>query len=222
MECYTPLFVDAAGKTCCVIGGGRVAERKVRGLLNTGAKIKVISPDATPELKQLHQDSRIEWMARAYRNGDLRGAFLVYAATDREDVNLSVVKEAMAENILVNDAMSSERSTFTTPSVVRRGRMSIAISTAGAGPAAAAAIRAALEEQFGDEYETYIEFLHRMRKEVKARVPSPRKRAILLRSLTEMNLLEDIRSGRFKWWTEEEIGSWISRNSGGDVEHENH
>lgn len=100
--------------------------------------------------------------------------------------------------------------------------MSIAISTAGAGPAAAAAIRAALEEQFGDEYETYIEFLHRMRKEVKARVPSPRKRAILLRSLTEMNLLEDIRSGRFKWWTEEEIGSWISRNSGGDVEHENH
>ncbi|MNI91025.1 Precorrin-2 dehydrogenase [compost metagenome] len=95
---------------------------------------------------------------------------------------------------------------------MRRGRLSIAISTAGAGPAAAAEIRAVLEEQFGDEYETYIEFLHQMRGQVKARVSSSRQRSILLRQLTGMNVLEDIRSGQFRWWTEEQIGEWISRN----------
>lgn len=123
-----------------------------------------------------------------------------------------MVRDAGNAGILVNDAMSSEHSSFITPSVVRRGRLSIAISTAGAGPAAAAEIRATLERQFGDEYETYLEFLHQMRNEVKARVSSASLRSTLLRQLTEMNILEDIRTGHFRWWTEEEIGDWISRN----------
>ena len=212
MDRYTPIYVNTSGKICCIIGGGRVAERKIKGLLHAEAHIKVISPDITAELKQLHQDSRLEWIDRSYRKGDLRGAFLVYAATNHVEVNSAVVQEAMNEGILVNDAISSNNSSFITPSVVRRGRLSIAISTAGAGPAAAAEIRAVLEEQFGDEYETYIEFLHQMRGEVKARVSSSRQRSILLRQLTEMNVLEDIRSGQFQWWTEEQIGEWISRN----------
>lgn len=140
------------------------------------------------------------------------GAFLVYAATDQSEVNSTVVRDAEAAGILVNDAMSSEHSSFITPSVVRRGRLSIAISTAGAGPAAAAEIRATLERQFGDEYETYLEFLHQMRTEVKSRVSSSSLRSTLLRQLTEMHILEDIRTGHFRWWTEEEIGDWISRN----------
>lgn len=212
MDRYTPLYVNTSGKTCCVVGGGRVAERKIKGLLHAEAHIKVFSPEITSELKQLHQDSRIEWIARSYRKGDLRGAFLVYAATDHVEVNTQVVQEANDAGILVNDAMSSENSAFITPSVVRRGRLSIAISTAGAGPAAAAEIRSTLEQQFGEEYETYIEFLHQMRIQVKSRVSSPRVRSILLRRLTEMNVLEDIRTGQFQWWTEEEIGDWISRN----------
>jgi precorrin-2 dehydrogenase/sirohydrochlorin ferrochelatase len=77
---------------------------------------------------------------------------------------------------------------------------------------AAAAIRDTLEQQFGDEYETYIEFLYQMRMEVKARVSSPEVRGKLLRRLTEMNVLEDIRTGQFEWWTEEQIGDWISHN----------
>ncbi|OAX46784.1 Precorrin-2 dehydrogenase [Paenibacillus sp. AD87] len=212
MERYTPIFVDISGKSCCVVGGGRVAERKIKGLLHAEAQIKVISPKVTPTLQQLHHDSRIQWLDRSYRNGDLRGAFLVYAATDHSEVNTAVVQEAEDAGILVNDAISSERSTFITPSVVRRGRLSIAISTAGAGPVAAAEIRDTLEQQFGDEYETYIEFLYQMRMEVKARVSSPGVRAKLLRRLTEMNVLEKIRAGQFKWWTEEQIGDWISHN----------
>ncbi|WP_413030189.1 bifunctional precorrin-2 dehydrogenase/sirohydrochlorin ferrochelatase [Paenibacillus taichungensis] len=204
--------MDISGKSCCVVGGGRVAERKIKGLLHAGAQIKVISPEVTPTLQQLHHDSLIQWLARSYRNGDLRGAFLVYAATNQGEVNTAVVQEAEDAGILVNDAISSERSTFITPSVVRRGRLSIAISTAGAGPVAAAEIRDTLEQQFGDEYETYIEFLYQMRTEVKARVSSSGVRAKLLRRLTEMNVLEKIRTGQFKWWTEEQIGDWISHN----------
>ncbi|MGC5774940.1 precorrin-2 dehydrogenase/sirohydrochlorin ferrochelatase family protein [Paenibacillus pabuli] len=212
MEQYTPIFIDLSRKSCCVIGGGRVAERKIKGLLHTEAQITVISPEITSTLQQLHHDSRIQWIARSYRNGDLRGAFLVYAATDHREVNSSVVREAEEAGILVNDAMSSENSTFITPSVVRRGRLSIAISTAGAGPAAAAEIRDTLEQQFGDEYETYIEFLYQMRMEVKARVSSPSLRGKLLRRLTEMDVLEHIRTGQFQYWTEEQIGDWISHN----------
>lgn len=212
MEHYTPIYVNTSGKSICVIGGGRVAERKVKGLLLGEARITVISPQLTPELEQLHQESRIEWIARSYRNGDLRGAFLVYAATDDLLVNTTVVQEAEAASILVNDAMSSGNSRFITPSVVRRGRLSIAISTAGAGPAAAAEIRAVLERQFGDEYETYLDFLHQMRMEIKSRELSPAVRSKLLRRLTEMNMLEKIRTGQFHWWTAEEIGDWISRN----------
>ncbi|PZT57258.1 precorrin-2 dehydrogenase/sirohydrochlorin ferrochelatase family protein [Paenibacillus silvae] len=212
MKHYTPIYVNTSGKPVLVIGGGRVAERKVKGLLQGEARIAVISPQLTPELEQLHQESRFEWIARSYRNGDLRGAFLVYAATDDLQVNTAVVKEAEAASILVNDAISSGNSSFITPSVVRRGRLSIAISTAGAGPAAAAEIRALLEQQFGDEYETYLDFLHQMRMEIKSRALSPVIRSKLLRRLTEMDILDQIRTGQFQWWTAEEIGDWISRN----------
>ncbi|WP_342552532.1 bifunctional precorrin-2 dehydrogenase/sirohydrochlorin ferrochelatase [Paenibacillus sp. FSL R7-0652] len=212
MEHYTPIYVNTSGRSVFVVGGGRVAERKVKGLLQTEARITVVSPQLTPALEQLHQESRFDWIARSYRNGDLWGAFLVYAATDQQQVNTAVVHEAEAASILVNDAMSSGSSSFITPSVVRRGRLSIAISTAGAGPAAAAEIRAMLEQQFGDEYETYLDFLHQMRMEIKSRGLPPAVRTRLLRRLTEMNLLEMIRTGRFQWWTEEEIGNWISRN----------
>lgn len=212
MKHYTPIYVNTSGKPVLVIGGGRVAERKVKGLLQGKARITVISPQLTPELEQLHQESRFEWIARSYRNGDLRGAFLVYAATDDSQVNTAVVQEAEAASILVNDAISSGNSSFITPSVVRRGRLSIAISTAGAGPAAATEIRALLEQQFGDEYETYLDFLHQMRMEIKSRALSPVIRSKLLRRLTEMDILEQIRTGQFQWWTAEEIGDWISRN----------
>ncbi|MCK6076092.1 precorrin-2 dehydrogenase/sirohydrochlorin ferrochelatase family protein [Paenibacillus silvae] len=212
MKHYTPIYVNTSGKPVLVIGGGRVAERKVKGLLQSEARITVISPQLTPELKQLHQESRFEWIARSYRNGDLRGAFLVYAATDDSQVNTAVVEEAEAASILVNDAISSGNSSFITPSVVRRGRLSIAISTAGAGPAAATEIRALLEQQFGDEYETYLDFLHQMRMEIKSRALPPVIRSKLLRRLTEMDILDQIRTGQFQWWTAEEIGDWISRN----------
>ncbi|MBU5355794.1 precorrin-2 dehydrogenase/sirohydrochlorin ferrochelatase family protein [Paenibacillus silvae] len=212
MKHYTPIYVNTSGKPVLVIGGGRVAERKVKGLLQGEARITVISPQLTPELEQLHQESRFEWIARSYRNGDLRGAFLVYAATDDSQVNTAVVEEAETASILVNDAISSGNSSFITPSVVRRGRLSIAISTAGAGPAAAAEIRAVLEQQFGDEYETYLDFLHQMRMEIKSRALSPVIRSKLLRRLTEMDILDQIRTGQFQWWTAEEIGDWISRN----------
>lgn len=127
-------------------------------------------------------------------------------------MNTAVVEEAETASILVNDAISSGNSSFITPSVVRRGRLSIAISTAGAGPAAAAEIRAVLEQQFGDEYETYLDFLHQMRMEIKSRALSPVIRSKLLRRLTEMDILDQIRTGQFQWWTAEEIGDWISRN----------
>lgn len=157
MEHYTPIYVNTSDKSVLVIGGGRVAERKVRGLLQTEARITVVSPLLTPT-RTIASGIPNRMDSPVLPQWRFAGAFLVYAATDDPHVNQAVVQEAEAGAILVNDAMSSGNSSFITPSVVRRGRLSIAISTAGAGPAAAAEIRALLEQQFGDEYETYLDF----------------------------------------------------------------
>lgn len=158
-----PISLRLYGKPCCVIGGGKVAERKVEGLLAAGAEIRVISPQLTARLRELHADRRIAVELRAYRAGDLAQAALVFAATDDEDVNRAVCREAESRGLWVNDAMSPERSTFHVPAVLRRGSLQIGVSTSGAGPMLASRIRDELAEAYGDVYETYLDLLGDLR-----------------------------------------------------------
>jgi precorrin-2 dehydrogenase / sirohydrochlorin ferrochelatase len=158
------------GKKVVVVGGGKVAERKVSNLLGTGARIVVISPDATDELRRLATSGNLEWQKRSFSEGDVKGAFLIFAASNDYDLNQAIKKSANDQQ-LVTIADDPEGSDFHVPSHIQRGRLSISVSTGGASPTLASKIREQLESQFDERYEEYVEFLYlarqRILKEVK-------------------------------------------------------
>jgi precorrin-2 dehydrogenase/sirohydrochlorin ferrochelatase len=194
-----PISLRLSGKRCCVVGGGRVAERKVAGLLNAGASVLVISPQLTERLAELKEMQRIEVLLRPYADGDLEQVELVFAATDSEAVNLAVCREAERRGIWVNDAMSPERSTFHLPAVLRRGELMIAVSTGGAGPRLSRRIRDELAAVYSEAYERYVRFIGRLRQHLGSLAITAEERLhIYEQVITErerfMSLLERVHS----------------------------
>ncbi|MCL6548240.1 MAG: bifunctional precorrin-2 dehydrogenase/sirohydrochlorin ferrochelatase [Alicyclobacillus sp.] len=141
-----PAALDVRGRLCVVIGGGRVAERKVKGLLESGARVRVVSPELTPALADCAVRGQLEWVARAYQPGDVEGAWLVFAATDDPAVNRQVQADAERAERWVNVADNLALCSFQVPARVRRGPLLVAISTSGTDPAGARRLRQLLEE----------------------------------------------------------------------------
>lgn len=153
MAAYYPLMVRLTGRKCIVVGGGKVAARKVRGLLEAGAdKVIVISPRISQELELLAAESSIALEKREYLINDLNGAFLVFAATDSRETNSSIAAAAAAAGALCNVADEAADGDFVTPSAVRRGALLLAATTGGASPALAARIGRELAARYGPEY----------------------------------------------------------------------
>ena len=165
---FYPICLDLEGRSCVVVGGGRVAERKVLGLLSCSAQVLVISPELTGELLNRHNDGAIQWLNREYRRGDLKQAFLVIAATDDQNTQKQVYEEATAHNILLNVADVPQRCNFILPATVRQGDLTISISTAGKSPALARKLRLELEKRFGAEYRVLVDILGAVRPEILA------------------------------------------------------
>ena len=210
MTRYLPIMLDCEGQPIVVIGGGVVAERKVSGLLEAGAVVRVISPTLTDTLFSLAKKGLMTWHDRSYAPGDLRGAFLVYAATNDRAVNEEVVMEACRLGIPVNVASHAEAGNFISPGVVRRGRLTVAVSTSGAGPLAAAKIKSVLEEALDAAYEPYLDFVHTMRTRIKEKEPSAEVRGRLLRKLGTLDVLNEMRDGSFIAWSPEDMDAWIA------------
>jgi len=167
ISAYYPVFLNISGRKCVVVGGGQVALRKVRVLLEHGADVEVISPDLFPELAQLATNGKIKALNRAYRLGDLVNASVAIAATDNSEINQQVVAEARRRAVLVNVVDDAENSDFIVPSYLRRGEVTIAVSTAGRSPALARKIRTRLEKELGDEYASLIRLIVEVRAKVK-------------------------------------------------------
>lgn len=144
-----------------VVGGGEVANRKARKLLQARAKVVVISPEVRPELESM----AAEVHRRPYREGDLKGAALVFAATDAREVNAAVAREARKRGVPVNVADNPSEGDFALPSILRRGQLQVAVSTGGASPTLARRIRRELEEVFGFEWAGIVEELSRARRD---------------------------------------------------------
>ena len=164
---YYPVFLNVDGKKCVVVGGGQVAWRKVRVLLEHGADIEVISPDLCSELAKLAESGEIHALTREYQAGDLKNAFVAIAATDDNEINQRVVVEARRRAVLVNVVDDAENSDFIVPSFLRRGDITIAVSTNGKIPALARKIRSRLEKEMGDEYASLASLVSEVRGEVK-------------------------------------------------------
>jgi precorrin-2 dehydrogenase/sirohydrochlorin ferrochelatase len=147
-----PITLDTRGRKAVVVGGGTVAARKCRSLLEAGAVVTVIAPVVTAELQWLHREGKISLVQRPYLEGDLTGVFLVFAATDDRIVNRDVAGEAKRLGILVCVADKPSEGTFASPSVIRRGDLLLTISTGGRSPALARRIRQDLEARYGPEY----------------------------------------------------------------------
>ena len=165
---FYPICLDLEARACVVVGGGRVAERKVLGLLSCQAQVSVISPELTEELQLQHASGNIEWIDREYRQGDLAQAFLVIAATDDEETQKQVYVEADTNNLLLNVADVPKRCNFILPASAKQGDLTISVSTAGKSPALARKIRMELEERYGPEYRVLVDILGAIRPQVLA------------------------------------------------------
>jgi precorrin-2 dehydrogenase/sirohydrochlorin ferrochelatase len=165
---FYPICLDLEARACVVVGGGRVAERKVLGLLSCQAQVSVISPELTEELQLQHASGNIEWIDREYRQGDLAQAFLVIAATDDEETQKQVYVEADTNNLLLNVADVPKRCNFILPASAKQGDLTISVSTAGKSPALARKIRMELEKRYGPEYRVLVDILGAIRPQVLA------------------------------------------------------
>jgi precorrin-2 dehydrogenase/sirohydrochlorin ferrochelatase len=163
---YYPVFLDLKGVSCLVIGGGLVGERKVKTLQSCGARVFMISRELTPFLEEEARQGRITLLAQDYDSACLQGMFLVIGATDDSVLNEKIGREARERGLLCNVADKPADCNFILPSLVRRGDLTIAISTAGNSPALAKKIRQDMEKEFPEIYGPYLEFLGRIRREV--------------------------------------------------------
>lgn len=190
MPTYYPMMVDLAGRRCLVVGGGRVAERKVALLLECGAHVTVVSPTSTRKLADLAAQGAIRLARRTVRPADLDRVFLAFAATDDAQVNQRVADAARKAGGLANVADAPERCDFLVPSVVRRGDLTIAISTSGGSPALAKRLRQRLDATIGPEYEAFLDALRALRARAQEVVADPAKRQALFRRAADSDLFE--------------------------------
>ncbi|MFY9586612.1 MAG: bifunctional precorrin-2 dehydrogenase/sirohydrochlorin ferrochelatase [Actinomycetota bacterium] len=189
-----PAILLLDGRLAVVIGGGHVAERKVRTLLDAGARVRVVAEDPTRGIKGRATKGEIELRERPYETGDLDGAAVAVAATDDEDVNKGVYNEATAAGIPVNVVDNVALCTFIAPSIVRRGDLVLAISTGGNAPALAVRIRERMEREFGEEYARFLELMGELRESVK--VPGDQdERAKAWYRVIDSDVMDLVRAG---------------------------
>jgi precorrin-2 dehydrogenase/sirohydrochlorin ferrochelatase len=192
---YLPIFFDVTGRQCVVVGGGRLAARKVESLLEAGARVTVVAPRLSPSLEAIVARGLVTHIARDYRRGDIRGCVLVHAATGDPKLHRELAAEARLLGIPINVVDLPELCTFIAPAVVKRGALQIAISTAGASPAFAARLRRELEQQFGTEYALTLEVLHAARRRLHADEIDPADRMRRLKDLANSALPGAIAAG---------------------------
>jgi precorrin-2 dehydrogenase / sirohydrochlorin ferrochelatase len=191
---YYPVNLDIRQKNCLVVGGGSVGTRKVKTLLDCGAKVTVVSPVATEKLAKMAENHKIIWHKRSYEVSDLDGTFLVIGATDDEALNIEISRDAEKQNKLCNIADRPEVCNFILPAIVQKDDLIIAISTSGKSPAFARKLRKDLERQFGDEYAVFLKIMGAIRKKLLSEKHEPEAHKPIFEKLIHSNLLEYIRS----------------------------
>jgi precorrin-2 dehydrogenase/sirohydrochlorin ferrochelatase len=201
-----PVFLNLEEKACLVVGGGVVGEHKAFVLIDSGAVVTVVSPAVT---ERLRTEERVNWKERQFEVGDLEDKVLVVAATDSDQVNAQIVDASRARGIWVNDAMSAERSDFILPATVKRGGLTLAVSTQGGSPAYAKLVRQMLESEFGEEHAEMVSLLAELRPRVKATLLSSKDRRDFWDRVVTEDTLRLIKSGKMNV-VAERIEQWLS------------
>ena len=193
-----PLVFDLRGLRCVVIGAGRIAERRVMMLRRAGGRVRIVAKSVTPRLASLARRGALDWTRGHFRGAHLRGAWLAIAATSDAGVNRTVAREARRRRIFVNVVDDPGLGTCTVPAVHERGALVLAVSTSGASPALASALRDRIGRRFGPEYAGYLRLLGTVRRRLRRRIPDPDERERRLARLLRTPLLPLIRAGRIR------------------------
>jgi precorrin-2 dehydrogenase / sirohydrochlorin ferrochelatase len=190
VKTYPICLIGLEKRKIVVVGGGKVAARKVKALQEDGARVTLISPLVETELAESAGQGKLIWQQRTYQDGDLCGAFLAIAATDDPEVNRCVWEDALREGCLVNVVDDPSHSNFIMPAVVRRGDLKVAVTTGGASPALARSLRTRLEGLIGPEYEVLAELLEERRPQFISRFRSMDARFQAINRLLENGILD--------------------------------
>ena len=185
-----PIFLKLEGRRGLLVGAGNVALEKISTLLKTGVRLRVIAPEARDEVKELAREGKLEWVARAFEPADLDGNFIVIAATDVSEVNAAVYRGAVERNIICNSVDDIPNCDFFFGSVVSRGDLQIAISTAGESPSLAQRLRSEIDEQLPQDLGPWLKTIGELRREILAAHPKGEERRLILHELAERQVCD--------------------------------
>lgn len=193
---YYPAFLDLRGTSCVIIGGNDHAVAKANGLLDAGATVTVIAETIHEGLQGLVRSKKVIWLDREYRDNDLEGAFLVISVLMSSASNARIRAEAERRNILINAMDDVPNCNFIAPSILRRGPLTVAISTSGKAPALAVRIRESLEEKIGEEYARFLEIVGPLRDELVRKFPDFESRRTRWYELIDSDILSLLKDGK--------------------------
>lgn len=202
MKKYFPVLINLEGKKCVVIGGGKVAERKIKTLLKFGAKVTVVSPEITKNIAKLVEEKKVHYLQKKYASQDIEDAFLVIAATSDSDTNQRIINDAkFLVNSVENILSDSSNISVIFPALFERGSLQIAVSTEF--PALSKTIRDELRENYGKEFALYIQYLRKLRSQLKEKIIEPKKRREVFRKIASKKVVSKLRQDGFKKAKEE-------------------
>ncbi|MEF2229550.1 MAG: bifunctional precorrin-2 dehydrogenase/sirohydrochlorin ferrochelatase [Pseudodesulfovibrio sp.] len=206
---YYPIFVNLENKHCLVVGAGEVGKRKIQSLIDAGAgSVTIIDTlPAAPELKPVTALDNVAFHCREFDDADVEGKFLVIACTSSEEVNWRISHLCAARGILCNIVDQPEKCSFIVPATVKRGDLTVAISTAGRSPAMAKRIRKELQESFGEEYASLLSLMGRVRPLMLGLGLKTADNTAVFRRLVDSNLLDAMRTRDL-----DEVGEILKRS----------
>lgn len=170
---FYPIYLELKDRNCLVVGGGKVGYRKAKTLLSCDANVRLISPKVIPQIRNLKKNKNFSLVNRKFSAYDLKDVFLIIAATNDSAINKKIWEVSLKRNILVNVVDAPALCNFIVPSIVKSGRLTIAISTAGISPGLSKLIRKELQKKYDAKYAKFLEVVGELRKKI---IDFPKKR----------------------------------------------
>ena len=194
---YYPILVDLTGKEVLVIGGGSVAGRKIKTLLEYGAVVNIVSRELLPEINDYVDSGKVRYLGEEFSLVFLKDKFLVIAATDDSELNHRISRAAEEKGMLVNAVDQPADCNFIVPSIIKKGDLIVAVSTSGKSPAFAKKIRKQLAEYFGIEHDLFLRLMGKIRNEVLASGSDQTENSLIFHRIVDSGLFETIKTGAF-------------------------
>ena len=194
---YYPIMVDLTGREVLVVGGGSVAARKIKTLLEYGAVINMVSKELSPEVKDYVDNGKVRYLGGEFSLVFLKNMFLVIAATDDAELNRRISKAAEEKGMLINAVDQPADCNFIVPSIIKKGDLIVAVSTSGKSPALAKKIRKQLTEYFGEEHELFLRVMGKIRNDIIASGADQKENSRIFHRIVDSELLETIKTRDF-------------------------